>query len=390
MHDGVANELDGDILDRGLISRRNQLQTRAFEHHVFVLLLRDVIRQRPQRAVEAAGGRGFVGAGYGPGFDNLGRELRRLDDLRTAGSHSRGLRGGVGIADGPQRLDQCELIVELVQFDRQRQEIAAAQCTAVAQVVQRILENSRCALQGRELECRRFAPDAVDLVEDFIELVTKRILFARRFFEHRGDCFHRRVGLLHEATEACPAHLQYASQNFPLSVKLAPQIFQFAGGLYPHSDVGDADQPSTRFIRNEDRIELERVMRGIERAVGIGQAHIDIAEGIRLRGVVRRSAEQASDVVSRHRQGLGRDNGCEQLLKGQISEVLAPEETGERLRHRGQYLVFAIEEEQTLRSTLQNGVGQPTADTEKFQFLALMALNGNEHRVRACQIPKTA
>ena len=126
-----------------------------------------------------------------------------------------------------QRLERGELAVELVQLDRERQELAAAQGFAAAQIMQRVLEQTRRALQRGELERRGVAPDAVDLIERLFELVAEGVFFASRLLQDRVDGLHRGFGSLQEGGEACAAHVQHAAQDLALHLRLysaAPPI----------------------------------------------------------------------------------------------------------------------------------------------------------------------
>ena len=55
VHHRIADELNGDILDRRLIGLRDQLQSLTVESHGLVVLLRDVLGERAQGALEASG-----------------------------------------------------------------------------------------------------------------------------------------------------------------------------------------------------------------------------------------------------------------------------------------------------------------------------------------------
>ncbi len=101
--------------------------------------------------------------------------------------------------------------VKLVEFDRERQEIAAGERAAASQIVQGILELARRPLERRELERRGIAPHPIDLVERLLQLGAERVLLARRLLEHRVDGLHGRIGPLDQGGEARPARLQDAA-----------------------------------------------------------------------------------------------------------------------------------------------------------------------------------
>ncbi len=132
MHDGIANELDGYVLDHREILLRHQVQSGGFEKYLFVVILRDVFRQRLQRAAEAAGGRGLVRTGHALGLELRGgsRKIRRFNDRRAVVRGGMAMAAGVRLVRGAgrgQSLHQGELAVHLIQFHRERQKIAAGE-----------------------------------------------------------------------------------------------------------------------------------------------------------------------------------------------------------------------------------------------------------------------
>ncbi len=180
VHHGVADELNGDVLDGRLIVIRDQTQAVNVESHGLLVLLRHVLGQRAKRVLEASRRGRAVGPRAGGGF---GADLRATNFgacmIWVPFSVMLGICGGAAAsrpatADGAQGFEGGELTVELVELDRERQEIAAAQDFAAAQIVQGILEQPRRAFQRGELECRGVAPDPIDLVERLLEFVRKR------------------------------------------------------------------------------------------------------------------------------------------------------------------------------------------------------------------------
>ena len=203
------------------------------------MLLRDVVGERAQGVLQAPGGRRAAGR---PGTAcavrdlamNFGDSMICVPFVR----HARRRRGAASARDAAlpapalSDLEQRELPVELVELDRERQEVAAAQRAAAAQLMQRILELPRRGFQRRELERRGIAPHPVDFLERLLELVAKRLLLARRLLQHRVDGLHRGVGSLQQGGKARPAHLQDAAQDLALRLHLHPQILQLARRLH--------------------------------------------------------------------------------------------------------------------------------------------------------------
>ena len=147
MHDGIANQLNGDVLDGRLVARRNQLNADALQHHGLVVLLRHQFGQRRQSAVEAARRRHAVRLGRRDGLcgaaglcaicaRNFGASMICVpfSVMRDSGDSSSASAAGTCLRG--QRAQQRELPVELVELDGQRQEIAAAQGAAAAQFLQ--------------------------------------------------------------------------------------------------------------------------------------------------------------------------------------------------------------------------------------------------------------
>ena len=160
VHDRIADELDGDVLDGGLIRGRNELQTQTGRAVMVLLaLLRTVSVSARSVLSRLPAGADCWAPGTCLGAVDLVRdaaqEFRRLDDLGAVLRHAAARagepasRGGGAAPRTVSDLMQGELAVELVQLDRERQEVAAAQRAAAAQLVQGILEQARGALQGR-------------------------------------------------------------------------------------------------------------------------------------------------------------------------------------------------------------------------------------------------
>ena len=330
-------------------------------------------------------------------------ECRCFDDLSAVLRHGHVGRGGFRCGGGgclrTQRSQQRELSVELVELDGERQEVAAAECAAAAQFLQRIFHEARGALEAGEFERGGVAPHSIDLIERLFELVAERLGFAGRLFQHLVDGVHGGVGSMQERIEACRSPLQDTAQHLALGLHLGAQIFEFANLLHARGDVAHRHQPRTRLARQLDGAEFESIVRGREAAIGVGQPHFEVLQRVRLRrgggggggvrgAVVRgRCFEQLGDEGSCHAQVFCRDHRADQFLKGQIGEVLAPKQRGERARYLRQDLALAVEHEQSVHAALQNGFGQPVVCAEQLLLLALMAFDRNEHGSTGCQTP---
>ena len=286
VHHGVADELNGDVLDRRLIVMRDQMQAVHVEGHGLLVLLGDVLGQRTKRVLEAPGGRRAVGPRDGRRFRRgfLRHELRGLDDLCAVLGHV-GRRGGAGRRGlrrarrgGAQGFERGELPVELVELHRERQEIAARERAAAAQIVQRILELPRRPFQCRELERRGVPPHPIDLVERLLEFAAKCVLLARRLLERRIDRLHGRIGSLYEGCESRGAAVEHAAQDLALRLHLTLQVLEFACGLHLAGDVRNTHQPEAGLAL--ERMEFERVVRRIEAPVPVRQPHLEVLERV--------------------------------------------------------------------------------------------------------------
>ncbi len=78
-------------------------------------------------------------------------------------------------------------------------------------------------------------------------------------------------------------------------------------------------------------------------------------------------------------QGLGANQRADELLDGQIDEILAAKQCRQRGRNLRLNLAFRIHQKESDGTGLQNGVRKPIAGVDEFLFFALMAFNGDEH-----------
>ena len=277
------------------------------------------------------------------------------------------------------------MIVEIVEFDRQGQEIPAAQGCAAAQFMQCILEYACRLLQGRQLEGRGFTADVIDLGKRLLELAAEGILLPRGFLEHGGDGLHRLLGLHHEVAEPRATHPHHAAQHLALRLDLVAQILHLAQRLHLEGDVRDADQPRFLIFLRAERIELEPIMRRFRRPCRIRQAHLDVLEDVGSRTLVPRPAEQSGHVRPDHGHRGGGDQRRQQLLEAQIGEIRPPEQFRERLRHRGHDPALGVQQKQSLVRILENRIGQPVVGADQLLFFALVALSGDEHGAVGCR-----
>lgn len=171
---------------------------------------------------------------------------------------------------------------------------------------------------------------------------------------------------MQEGAEAGSAGLKNTAQDFALGLHVHAQVFEFAVLLGACGDVRDPHQPDARFARKIDGVEFEGVVGRLEGGVGIGQPHFHVLQGIRFLGIDARSGrlEQPRHVVARRTQDLGGDDGPDQFLEAHVGEVFAAKQSRQRFRHLRQDLVLAVEQEDSLRRALENGLGQPVAGAE--------------------------
>jgi hypothetical protein len=328
-----------------------------------------------------------------------------------------------------QRFQCGELPVELIELDCERQEIAAGERAATAQVVQGVLELTRRPFERGELERRRVASHPVDLVEGFLQFGAKRLLLTRRLLEHRIDGLHGRIGPLDQGGKACASPLQNAAQNLALGLGLSLQVLQFARCLHFPGDVGNAHQPQARFA--VERMEGEGIMRGVEAPVAVHQPHFQVPERVRIRRhlvhrlrllepnrtlrprrafgrrrvgrqrigrpigarhrvcrrmagvrvVARRRAEHLREVTAHQSERLGGDQRRHQLLEAQVGEVLAAKQRSERVRNLRLNLALRVQEQDSRFTVLKDRFGDAAARLEQLLLFALVSLCGNEHGI---------
>ncbi len=232
----------------------------------------------------------------------------------------------------------------MIELDGERQKITAAERAAEAQFEQRIFEQPRRGLEPGELECRSVAPDEIDFIEHFFKLVAKRFRLARRLLQDLVDGVHRCVGPMQEGAEARGPALQDAAQYLGLSLHLGAQIVEFAIQLHARGDVADVHQPRTRFAGRIDGVESERIVGRLERTIRLEQPDLYVLERIGRRGFHGlRGVEEPQDESPRGAQSFRRDDRTDQPFKGEIVEILPPEQRGQRTRYLRQDFPLGIE-----------------------------------------------
>src|SRR5262249_21334673 len=141
-----------------------------------------------------------------------------------------------------ERADRAEMRQQIVELDRQIEQVATREFRTAAQLRQRVLERVRLCFDRRQAESGRVALDAVDGAEELRDLVPELRIRRRLFHENGVHLLERALRIRQERVQLFGRDVEDAHQEIHLRFGRRLRFLQLEAQLHGLGDVRDGDE----------------------------------------------------------------------------------------------------------------------------------------------------